>query len=187
MSDISILKKMIKDTALIILENRYNKKIVELKEPPPADYAITIHGMPDDDNVVVIKTDTFSSPNSIFKGDCGECKRADFVIIANYENKRVIICIEMKAGKGEKEKEIIQQLKGTECFVAYCGEIGRLFWNEQHFLKDYTFRFISIRDIKIPKKPSRVANSGILHDRPERMLKISSPAYLQLKRLIEGN
>lgn len=88
----------------------------------------------------------------------------------------------MKAGKGGLEEEIIQQLKGAQCFVAYCREIGQLFWNNPNFLKGYEYRFISIKNISVSKKPSRTKTA--IHDRPEQMLKISSPDYLEFNRLI---
>ncbi|HEY9852165.1 MAG TPA: hypothetical protein V6D28_22010 [Leptolyngbyaceae cyanobacterium] len=184
MSDIAILKEMIKDSATVPLEDPYGngRKQVKLTEPPPANYCVTIIGMPDDDEVIIIKADAFSSPNAVFKGNSGECKRADFVIIANTSQRKVILCIEMKAGKGGSEADIIQQLKGAQCFVAYCREIGQSFWNQPNFLKSYEYRFVSIRDISISKKPSRI-DSGI-HDRPDRMLKISSPHNLQFNQLI---
>ena len=120
LTDIAILKEMINETATVSLQNRHNKMQVTLTEPPPANYSVTINGMPDDDDVIVIKADAFNSPKTVFKGNRGECKRADFVIVADTENKKVILCIEMKGGKGGSEKEIIQQLKGAQCFVAYC-------------------------------------------------------------------
>jgi hypothetical protein len=198
MSDIAILKEMIKETATVPLEGKDNKKQVILKETPTVqsegnnnkkkvgkkekDYSVTIHGMPNDDEVIIIKADTFSPPDKVFQGKKDECKRADFVIIANTETQKVIVCIEIKAGKGDSEKHIIQQLKGAQCFVAYCREIGQLFWNNRNFLKDYKYRFISIRDISVPKKPSRTKTA--IHDRPERMLKITSPDYLEFNHLI---
>jgi hypothetical protein len=184
MSDIAILKAMIKDIATVSLEDHHSKKQVTLTEPPPANYFVTIHGMPDDDEVIIIKADSFSSPNAIFKGDCGECKRADFVIVADVEPKKIILCIEMKAGSGGLEKEIIQQLKGAQCFVAYCREIGQLFWNQQDFLKDYVYRFVSIRNISISKQPTRISPKAVTHDRPDRMLKISSPHRLEFNYLV---
>ncbi|XWK90145.1 MAG: hypothetical protein U7127_08870 [Phormidium sp.] len=185
MSDIAILKEMIKDNAIVSLEDPYGngKKQVKLKEPPPANYSVTIIGMPDDDEVIIIKADAFSSANAIFKGKSGECKCADFVIIANTSQKKVILCIEMKAGKGGSETDIIRQLQGAQCFVAYCREIGQSFWNQPSFLKNYEYRFVSIRDISIPKKPSRNPKNSI-HDRPDRMLKISSPHHLQFNHLV---
>ncbi len=182
MSDIDILKEMIRQSATVPLEDHYNKKKVTLREPPPGNYSVTIHGMPNEDEVIIIKVDTFNSPSGIFQGNQGECKRADFVIIANTNRQKVILCIEMKAGKGGGEGEIIQQLKGAQCFVAYCREIGQLFWNQKNFLKDYEYRFISIKNISISKKPSRI--KPIIHDRPDKMLKISSPQHLEFNHLI---
>jgi len=183
MSDIAILKEMIKETATVALEGNDKKKKVILREPPPANYSVTIDKMPNDDEVIIIKCDTFSSPDKVFQGNNGECKRADFVIIANTQKQKVILCIEMKGGKGGLEKEIIQQLKGAQCFVAYCREIGQLFFgNDRNFLKGYEYRFISIKDISISKKPSRTKTA--IHDRPDRMLKISSPKHLKFDQLL---
>lgn len=184
MPDIAILKEMIQETATIQLENQSNKKQVTLVEPPPANYSVTIHGMPDSEQVIIIKIDTFSSPNAVFKGNNGECKRADFVIIADTDKKKVILCIEMKGGKGGAETEIIQQLKGAQCFVAYCREIGRSFWKQQDFLKGYEYRFVSIRDISISKRKTRIERSTGTHNCPERMLKISSPNRLEFNHLV---
>ncbi|MEJ6483658.1 hypothetical protein N0Y54_20440 [Nostoc punctiforme UO1] len=186
MSDIAILKEMIKETAIVPLENRHNKMQVTLTEAPPANYSITINGMPDDDNVIVIKADAFNSPKTVFKGKFGECKRADFVIVADAENKKIILCIEMKGGKGGSETEIIQQLQGAQCFVAYCREIGQSFWKQRNFLSDYMYRFVSIREISISKQKTRTERSTSNHDRPDRMLKISSPNYLNFNHLIAG-
>jgi hypothetical protein len=41
----------------------------------------------------------------------------------------------MKAkSKTSLEWEIIQQLKGAQCFVAYCQKIGKEFWSAKQFL-----------------------------------------------------
>ncbi len=182
MSDIAILKEMIKKTAIVPLEDHYNKKKVILREPPPGNYFVTIHGMPNDDEVIIIKADYFNPKNEFFQGNYGECKRADFVIISNTGKQKFIVCIEMKAGKGGLEKEIIDQLQGAQCVVAYCREIGQLFWKNPDFLKNYQYRFISIKNISISKKPSRT--KPVIHDRPDRMLKISSPKHLEFNHLI---
>ncbi|MGB3512349.1 MAG: hypothetical protein WBA93_24550 [Microcoleaceae cyanobacterium] len=185
-SDIALLKQMINPTATVPLEENYQKKLVTLIEPSD-NYEITIYGMPDDDEVIIIKVDAFGAPTAIFQGNRGECKRADFVIIADTDKKKVILFIEMKGRKKtSKEKEIIQQLKGAQCFVAYCREIGQLFWQQENFLSGYKYRFVSIKDIKIPKKKTRFDCKTDCHDRPENMLKISSPRNLQFNYLIGG-
>jgi len=182
MSDIAILKEMLKESITVSLEPPYGDKVI-LKEPPPGNYSVTIHKMPKDDKVIVIKTDAFPSPKTVFANSRGECKRADFVIIANTEQEKFIVCIEMKAGKGGEPKEIKQQLQGSQCFVAYCREIGRVFWDKKDFLEGYKYRFVSMKNIRINKKPTRI-NQKEIHDSPERMLKISSPKYLNFKVLV---
>lgn len=185
MSDISILREMIQTTATVSLEDSHNKKKkITIEEHPPASYSVTIYGMPNDDEVIAIKADTFISSSSVFQGEHGECKRADFAIITDTEDKKIIICIEMKAGQGGSEKEIIQQLKGAKCFVAYCREIGQSFWGKQNFLDGYEYRFVSIRNISISKRPTRSNTRSPKHDQPDKMLKITSPKGLQFNHLI---
>lgn len=184
MSDIVIFKEMVRSTATVPLENYHSKKKVVLKEPPPADYDVTIYGMPEDDEVIVIKADSFTAPKEIFADSKCECKRADFIVVAETGQTKVIICIEMKAGKGGTETEIIQQLKGAQCFSAYCREIGQAFWNHQNFLKGYVYRFVSIRNISISKRPTRSSKPSAVHDHPDKMLKLTSPKGLQFKQLV---
>lgn len=140
---------MIKQTSIVPLEALDDKNGVTLQEPPPASYAVTIHGMPDDDQTIVIKADAFTAPKDIFADSKRECKRADFVIVAEIGAKQVIICIEMKGGKGGSEAEIIQQLKGAKCFVAYCREVGKSFWNHQNFLQDIVFTVLLVSEILV--------------------------------------
>jgi hypothetical protein len=183
MPDISMLHELIKDTAKQALVDSYGKKQAILTEPQCPGVSVTISGLPD--NVIVIKADAFTSPDTVFIGANGECKRADFVIIANTGNKKVVLCIEMKATKGS-EKEIIQQLTGAQCFVSYCREIGKAFWNQPDFLKSYVYRFVSISQISIAKSKTRMTRSTDSHDRPEQMLKIAYPHHLQFNHLIGG-
>ncbi|MEM1168088.1 MAG: hypothetical protein AAGJ08_03095 [Cyanobacteria bacterium P01_H01_bin.35] len=184
-SDIFILKQMIQPTAIEKLKStKYQKKIVELREESD-NYTLTIHGMPDDDEVIVIKVDAFRAPTTIFQGSRGECKRADFVIIADTINKeKFIIFIEMKGGQNASGGDIIKQLKGAQCFVEYCQAIGKLFWDKQDFLDDYKYRFASFKDIKISKKTTRPKSKYDIHDTPENMLKISSQNSFYFKNLI---
>ncbi len=126
-------------------------------------------------------------PNRFFNGSKGECKRADFIIITDSDSKKIILCIEMKSGKGGAQEDVIRQLTGAQCFIAYCREIGKAFWNQKNFLTGYVYRFVSIRDISISKKPTRLSHAtGDTHDSPEKMLKIFSPKYLQFKLLAGG-
>ncbi|MDD4963131.1 MAG: hypothetical protein PHI11_04325 [Gallionella sp.] len=193
MPDIPILKEMLQDSATVPLEqNIYGKKMVRLCEPKKDDhigYEVEIHGMPNEENCVVIKTDDFTPPSKFFRGTKGERKRADFVIIANTNDVKVIICIELKATKKTSSSvEVIQQLKGAQCVIEYCQRIGKQFWNNANFLADYEYRFVTVRDISIPKKTSKTKKDPTaLHNTPANMLKIDSPNKLYLKQLISGS
>ena len=125
MSDLKILKELIIDEALVTIEDGlYGKPKVTLVEPKNQchpEYTVDINNIPK--NSIVIKTDTFPAPKHIFNGSKGECKHADFVIIAETmiknKPKNLIIFIELKKGKGNSQASIIQQLKGAQCIIAY--------------------------------------------------------------------
>lgn len=180
MPDLVILHQMIKDAAKLPLKGNNGKNQVTLTEPLQPELSVTIHGIPD--NAIVIKADAFKSPDTVFDGSQGECKRADFVIVADTDKSKVILCIEMKATK-DSGKEIMQQLTGAHCFVKYCQEIGRAFWQQQNFLEGYDYRYISIGHISIAKHKTRISRQSGIHDRPDRMLKIDWPHHLQFNQL----
>ena len=120
MSDLDVLRELVNERALVpLMETPYGKKTVVLSESGSQggiQYSIKIKGIPDD--AAVVKTDMFSSPKSIFSCQKGECKRADYVIVTNSETANFIVHVEMKRGEGSAG-EIIDQLKGSECFIAY--------------------------------------------------------------------
>ncbi len=131
MTDLEILKELITDEALVAIEDGlYGNPQVTLTEPGP-EYTVAINNIPEDS--IVIKTDTFPAPKHIFNGSKGERKRADFVIIANTDVRQLIIFVELKKGKGVT-KEIIQQLKGSQCVVDYFRTIVDVFWEQADFL-----------------------------------------------------
>lgn len=173
MTDIRLLEQMIKDEAKVALEDRNGKRYVTLSDPQCPRGSVAIAGVPD--NAIVIKADKFNSPYSIFSNSKGECKRADFIIAAETTQKKVILCIEMKAKRYYSKTEVIQQLKGARCLLSYCQEIGKEFWGKQDFLDEYVYRFISIGNLSIAKHRTRINRHAVPHDSPERMLKIDCP------------
>lgn len=180
MPDLVILQQMIKDEAKVPLIETNGKISVFLSEPQCPSSSVTIKGMPA--NAIVIKADAFKSPNTVFSNVKGECKRADFVIVSNENNKKRIIFIEMKASK-DSANIIIKQLTGAKCFIHYCQEIGKSFWMQNDFLVGYSYRFISIGHTSISKRQTRIDRISGVHDQPEKMLKISSPHNLQYSML----
>jgi len=186
MSDLDILRRMIRDKAQIPLaEDDYGNSIVTLKEPQCPDSIVTISMMPED--AIVISVDDFWSLEGMFTHEKGQCKRADFVIIADTGAQKVIVYIEIKRTR-ELEATVIQQLTGARCFIAYCREIAQApaFWNQQDFLGEYVERFVYIGHTSrsIDKRPTRIRPDTGVHDHPEAMLKLTAPNYLSLKRLI---
>jgi len=185
MSDITILKEMITDNATVSLQDgNYGGKKVILEEPN--QYAVTIYGMPLPNEVIVIKGDAFPSlKNRFFRNKKHECKRADFIIVANTKNKRVILYVELKATLKTSEKsDILLQFKGAQCVMTYCQEIGREFWEQLDFLKDYETRFVTIAGV-IEKRETRDSRKKEIHDRPEKMLKIATAHHVEFNRLIK--
>jgi hypothetical protein len=174
----NILSQMFKDAALVHLKEEYGMPLVELSEPQAPDSSVTIRNLPAD--ALVIKVDAFRSPDDVFKGGNGECRRADYVIIS--VEKQCIIFIEMKRTKDEWN-QIVKQLLGAQCFVKYCQEIGKAFWNDNEFLKGYKSRFISIGHTSIPKKKTRIIRNAGRHDTPNRAMKIDWPNHLQFNKL----
>ena len=188
--DLGILRDLIKDEALVtVKKNRHGGNFLELKEPGGgklSGYILEVLNTPED--AIAIKSDVFSSPKKIFKNTKGECKRADFVIIAKGEKKNWIIYIEMKRSNYGSEKEIIQQLQGSRCFIDYCRTVGQTFWRESGFLEEeaYLELYVSVKNIGVDKRPSRGKRKSSLHDRPENMLKINAPSKkgVQFKNLL---
>ncbi len=189
MSDFDILRDLIRDEALASVEDEYGRETIVLEEPgnqQQSAYSLKIRNVPDD--FIAFKADAFPAPKKIFKNDKGECKRADFVIIASDNKVNWIVHIEMKGGNTGLGKEIKQQLRGARCLVAYCRAIGQEFWQEPSFLeeKNYQQRFISIKNIRIPKRPTRPGSKSGQHDTPENMLIIDGLAKgkLQFNKLV---
>ena len=190
MSDLDVLQELINEQALApLVETHYGKKAVVLSESGKhgeIQYSIKIKGMPND--AVVIKTDMFPSPKKIFTNQKGECKRADYVIVANLETEGFIVHIEMKKDRVDAA-EIINQLKGSECFISYCRSIVHRFWQRSNFLDQYESRFVSFRKIRTRKSRTRKkSRSTELHDDPERMLRISDVkdgGEVHFRRLIQ--
>lgn len=178
MSDTRILTEMINDSALVQLEYEYGKPFVRLIEPQLPDSKATIRNLPVD--AVVIKVDAFRPPDDVFKGNNGECKRADYIIIS--AEMKCIIYIELKRTTGSWN-QIVKQLLGAQCFIGYCREVGKGFWYESTFLNSYRNRFICIGHTSIAKRKTRITRKHKLNDTPENAMRIDWPHKLQYRML----
>ena len=178
MDDLEILNSLFKENSLIQKDDEYGKSCVTLTEPQAPDSSAKIRNLPHD--AFIIKVDAFKSPDSIFQGRNGECKRADYVIIS--PEKKCIIYIEVKR-TSDKWEQIVHQLQGAACFMKYCQEIGKAFWQTDQFLTGYKHRFVSIGRTSIAKTKTKVEKSNATHDTPKTALKIMSPNHLQFNQL----
>ena len=184
MTDLDILNNMITDSAKVDIEpqSSSNMASVTLKEPQSSVSKVEIRGLPL--NAIVIKVDAFKSPDMILTEARGQRKRSDYIIVADKNDKKNILHIEIKTTKS-KEKDIISQLKGSVCFVGYCKEIAKEFWHENYFLSKFESRFVSITHTgSINKKPTRINKKHNPNDTPKHMMKLSYPNKLQFNRLV---
>ncbi len=185
MTSFNVICEMMEESAIVPLENHYDKKKIVLTEKQCAEYSVVINNVPE--NSIVIKADdAFKQPDTLFKGTKGECKRADYIIVSEKDDKKIILFIEMKKTK-DQEKEIVQQFKGATCLLLYIKEIGKSFWDRADFLDKFQKRYVSIGHISVSKKKTRYEREEKVNDKPDKMLKITHPNELQFNRLVGGN
>ena len=154
----------------------FKKKSVDLIEKDEKDNIVTkftVHDLPA--NNIVIKADKFPPPRNFFIGTKGENKRADFIIISEEKTTneekttKWIVYVEVKKGYSSTRKEIIQQLKGAQCVMAYCESVAEKFYNEKTgLLNEYKPRFIHAQEMKTTNKQKTVPELGPeKHETPE--------------------
>ena len=184
-NDIQILREMLNPDAQVTLQSGQGKPSVQLTDLQ-SGATVEIKGLPH--NSLVIRAEDFENPLTIFNGQKGERKRADFVIVSNDENeKRWIVCIETQESDSKKAWHITQQLKGAYCFINYCKCIGKSFWELDAFLDDYDYRFVSIVDINFNQSRRRIQPfdpAGELHNRPDVFKKLSQRSTIYFSKLI---
>ncbi|MDM8535484.1 hypothetical protein QUF70_01885 [Desulfobacterales bacterium HSG17] len=181
MSDIATLNNMIHDNAKITLLDHYDKAYVLLQESDTPDSSVQIKGLPQD--AVIIKIDDAFKNDQFFSGKNGECKRADYAIIAKAGDKKRILYIEMKKTKDQRNS-IVKQLKGAKCVMDYCCNIASVFYGKSGFLSGYEPRFISFgHTSSIRKRRTRIKRSESIHSTPENLMKIDWPANVQFSHL----
>jgi hypothetical protein len=174
---------MIKDSSKIQLEAKTpTRASVTLEETQVSDSKIVIYGLPH--NAIAAKIDTFTSPDTILAGTRGECKRADYVILSDDNDKKLILYIEIKL-KRKEEKHLIEQLKGAVCFIGFCKEVAKQFWYNPTFLSDFDCRFVVFTHTgSIRKRSTRIDKDHQKNDTPEKALKISYTQKYEFSQLV---
>ena len=183
MNDIELLREMLVPDVQVPLQQGSGRPSVELTDTQ-AGTTVAIKGIPHD--AIVIRAENFEIPLVIFTGSKGERKRADFVIVSNDESGKWIICIETQKGDYKKHAEVVEQLKGAQCFISYCKCIGKSFWKSEEFLDGYQYRFVSIANINGKAKKQKILHlPGKLHDSPEDFLKIARGSNHHFSKLTQ--
>jgi len=182
MEDFDVLSEMIRPAACLPLQQDYSHLTVTLTEPACPGCEVKIRGLPE--RSLVIKVDACPAPDSIFNGTKHECRRADYVIVAEQNGQTVVIFIELKTGTSSRRWEIVRQLMGARCFVEYCKAIGRHFWQARDFLEAAEQRFVRFSDRRsMLKRPSRPSRTKCLHNQPDDFLTLYGGCHVQFNEL----
>ena len=96
MTELDVLNRMIKDSAKVGIEYKSgsSRASVTLIESQSPTSKVVIPGLPLD--AIVIKVDTFKSPDTILTETNSQRKRADYIIIADKNGKKNVLYIEIK-------------------------------------------------------------------------------------------
>ena len=174
MNDSNLLEQLFGDKLIKSEMGDYGKHCIKLNES--SDYFVTINNVAE--IAIAIKTDNFPDLKNFFNccSDIGQCKRADFVVVTD----KKLIFIELCKGK-KQAKEVVQQLKGAQCVIEYCRNIGSKFYDYDSFLQDYSSYFVSFSKIGSNKKTIKITKG--INNNPDKFLKINSPNNMQFNQL----
>lgn len=183
MDNFDVLNELIKDDARVIPFDDKNRLSVILKEPSYPQSQVKISGLPN--NAIVIKSDYWPPPDRVFTGSKNECKRADYIIISEKNDKLFILYIELKNSNSTHRNDVINQFKGVRCLFDYCQSIGKMFWKKRDFLDRAQHRYICFAHTSIIKKRRTRIERQIKrnHNQPEDFMKICWPNHNEFNEL----
>ena len=185
MSNTEILEKMLHSCSLFSLEpyayeskSNQIKYKVYLKEAQTQNSYFEIHNLPAD--AFVIDLDKSFNNQKLFKGDAGECKRADYIIIS--ESYARVLFIEMKQ-ISDSATDIAHQLRGALCVFEYCQIIAREFFKVKDFM-DFEKRFIALTHTNA-KKTTKVSRDSCskANNHPDNCFRVFGRNSMQFKAL----
>lgn len=182
MGDFEVLQQMIHPSATVETDVRGSHCSVLLAEADCPDSKAYISQIPA--RSLVIKADAFPSPDGILAGTRREGRRCDYIILAETSNGTMAVYIEMKRTKGI-DQEVVAQLRGGRCLVAYLQAVGCHFWCESSFLTDIEHRFVSFYHTKPHRRETQVERNSLPHDTPDTKLCVKYPHDIQFAMLAE--
>ncbi|MGR3219609.1 MAG: hypothetical protein ACUZ8H_07310 [Candidatus Anammoxibacter sp.] len=189
MIDFCVLKELFQDKILGNVGEKYGRCFVRLKEKDKKAKLnkIDIYDVPNDS--MLIKLDVVDPPHSLFKTGKGECKRCDYILIMNKENRSILLFIEIKSVKELRTpSKIRNQFRGAECIIDYCNATLRRFHNKNNFFDKFNKYFVVFYKPSLAKLTTRQTQETVIqsvcNNTPERMLKYPSPHNPSLYKLI---
>jgi len=116
------LQELLTEGVAFIVGENGCVKLEEVEGDKP--YYVEIYGVPS--NSIVIKMDKFPETRKFFRGNLGENKRSDFLLVSERPSGQLVcIHIELKAGQ-DKWGDIVKQLKGSYALWQYiCGSFEK--------------------------------------------------------------
>jgi hypothetical protein len=182
MNCFELIDRLIHPSDRVSLTEQYGRYMVILQEQE-CDSEAKIFSVPE--GAIVLKLDENLDVGRLFSGSFGECKRSDFLLIAEVDPKIIFVHIEMKLTRGSAG-DIAHQLRGSYCFVHYMKELGKAFASHGAFLNQEIHRFASIMYTGPRKRRTRIERATGQNDLPERAIKISSPHHIEFAKTYSG-
>lgn len=179
MADTAILRRMLMPNIILPLDDHHKgKKKLVLQEAQATDSLVEIYDVPIDS--IVIDLDNAFQNQGLFQGSQGECKRADYLLISELEQK--VLFIELKQSKAKRDG-IIKQLRGSLCAFEYCQSIAREFFHETAFLAHYQKRFVALKQTGSRARKSAITRDTPRHDSPDQPTIFSGVRSIQFKQI----
>ena len=150
---IECIKEIVrKDCQLDLIDADWTFK-AKLLEPRQSDYSVMLTGIPS--NSIIIRSDLFADQREFIKGDKGENKRCDYILISEKEDEKsfkyIVVFIEFSISKKDP-LELEQQFRGGKCVLEYLRRLASEFWDFQNILSSYSPKFVSIQVLNIGKQ-----------------------------------
>jgi hypothetical protein len=175
MTTLQILKELIKNEAMVELNESNGKYYCKLKESV-SDYELQIDNLPRE--TIVISADKFPSPNGFFANSKMECKRADYIIVTEIPKKQIVYIELKRSTSAASAKHVTAQLIGAKCVMEYCKAVGKEFWRDKDFLNDYECRYVRFVAKTLDKKGTRPSKAK-RNDTPQNALIVKSRDKIQ--------
>ena len=183
-----LLTQLFLDDIIVNISQKDGRYFVRLKEQGKDAKLrqVDIYGIESD--VILLNMDKYKNQQYVFKGQLGENKRCDYLLLTEIHGKKIMLFIELKS-KTFKNSEVIKKFKATECFINYCHDILNKFLNNNS-LKEYIKLYVLFYKHNTSKRRTRpkILKLTCHYSNPEECFKYSSPSSqfsLSLKKLIQ--